>query len=157
MKMKSLLTDSGTEVVFKADDKIDDVILDKKECTYSYFADPMYVFMDAEYNQYEVEAENMGDALNYLEDGMPCEVVFYDGKAISVELPTSVVREITYTEPAVKGDTSGKVLKPAKIATGFEIAVPLFVETRATRSKSTPAPANTAAAPSNLFAAAVAM
>jgi elongation factor P len=117
----------GTEVVFKADDKIDNVILDKKECTYSYFADPMYVCMDTEYNQYEVEAENMGDALNYLEDGMALEVVFYDGKAISVELPTSVEREITWTEPAVKGDTSGKVLKPAKINTGFEVAVPLFV------------------------------
>jgi hypothetical protein len=75
--------------VFKADDKMDQVILDKKECTYSYFADPMYVCMDADYNQYEVEAENMGDALNYLEDGMAVEVVFYDGKAISVELPTS--------------------------------------------------------------------
>lgn len=73
-------------------------------------------------NQYEVEAENMGDALNYLEDGMTAEVVFYDGKAISVELPTSVEREITWTEPAVKGDTSGKVLKPAKIATGFRSA-----------------------------------
>jgi elongation factor P len=102
-------------------------LLDKKDCTYSYFADPMYVWMDGEYNQYEVEAENMGDALNYLEDGLPAEVVFYEGKAISVELPTSLEREITWTEPAVKGDTSGKVLKPAKIATGFEIGVPIFV------------------------------
>jgi elongation factor P len=58
---------------------------------------------------------------------MPCEVRFYEGKAISIELPTTVVREITYTEPAVKGDTSGKVMKPAKIASGFEIPVPLFV------------------------------
>ena len=127
MKLKSLLNNQGTETVFKADDKMDQIILDKKECTYSYFADPMYVWMDAEYNQYEVEAENMGDALNYLEDGMAAEVVFYDGKAISVELPTSVEREITWTEPAVKGDTSGKVLKPAKLATGFEIGVPIFV------------------------------
>ena len=127
MKLKSLLNNSGTEVVFKADDKMDQIVLDKKECTYSYFADPMYVFMDHEYNQFEVEAENMGDAISYLEDGMPVEVVFYDGKAISVELPTTVVREVT-TEPAVKGDTSGKVMKPAKTATGFEIAVPLFVE-----------------------------
>ena len=76
--------------------------LDRKEVTYSYFADPMYVFMDADYNQYEIEAEAMTDALKYLEDGMPCEVVFYDGKAISVELPTSVVREVIYTEPAVR-------------------------------------------------------
>ncbi len=127
MKMKRLLNGTGAELVFKADDKMDQIVLDKKECTYSYFADPMYAFMDADYNQFEVESENMGDALSYLEDGMAVEVVFYDGKAISVELPTSVVREVV-TEPAVKGDTSGKVMKPAKIATGFEIAVPLFVE-----------------------------
>ena len=128
MKLKSLLNNSGTEVVYKADDKMDQIVLDKKECTYSYFADPMYVFMDTEYNQFEVEAENMGDAISYLEDGMTVEVVFYDGKAISVELPTSVVREIE-TDPAVKGDTSGKVLKPAKIVgTGFVISVPIFVE-----------------------------
>jgi elongation factor P len=84
--------------------------------------------MDAEYNQYEVEGDNMSDALKYLEDGLACEVVFYDGKAISVELPTTVVREVVYTEPAVKGDTSGKVMKPAKIGSGFELPVPLFVD-----------------------------
>ena len=127
MKLKSLIANFNTEVVFKADDKMDQIVLEKKDCTYSYFADPMYVWMDAEYNQFEVESENMGDALNYLEDGMPAEVVFYEGKAISVELPTSVEREITWTEPAVKGDTSGKVLKPAKLATGYEIGVPIFV------------------------------
>jgi elongation factor P len=127
MKMKNLLTDAGQEAVYRSDDKFDMVVLDRKEATYSYFADPLYVFMDTEYNQYEVESENLGDAIHYLEDGMSCEVVFYNEKAISVELPTTVVREITYTEPAVKGDTSGKVLKPAKIATGFEVSVPLFV------------------------------
>src|SRR5512139_4334458 len=68
MKLKSLLSNSGTEVVFKADDKVDQVILEKNDCTYSYFADPMYAFMDSDYNQFEVEAENMGDVLNYLED-----------------------------------------------------------------------------------------
>ena len=129
MKFKNLLTDAPSENIFKADEKFEVVTLERKEVTYSYLADPMYVFMDAEYNQYEVEKENMGDALNYLEDGMACEVVFYNGKAISVELPTSVVREIVYTEPAVRGDTSGKVLKPAKIATGYEVSVPLFCET----------------------------
>lgn len=128
MKFKNLLTESPSEAVYKADDKFDIVVLDKKEVTYSYYANPMYVFMDFEYNQYEIEAETMSDVLNLLEDGMACEVVFYNDKAISVELPNSVVREITYTEPAVKGDTSGKVMKPAKIATGFELSVPLFCE-----------------------------
>jgi elongation factor P len=128
MKMKNLLTGTGTETVYRADDKFETVQLDRKEVTYSYFADPMYVFMDADYNQYEIEAEYMEDALKYLQDAMPCEVVFYDGKAISVELPTMLVREVVYTEPAVKGDTSGKVMKPARINTGFELPVPAFVE-----------------------------
>jgi elongation factor P len=129
MKLKNLLSGAGQETVFKADEKFETLVLDRKECTYSYFADPMYVFMDSEYNQYEVEAESMGDALNYVEEGMVCEVVFYEGRAISVELPTSVVREVAYTEPAVKGDTSGKVMKPARIApTNFEVSVPAFVD-----------------------------
>ena len=127
MKYKNLLTDAPGESVFKADDKFEVVVLERRECTYSYFADPMYVFMDADYNQYEVEKDSMGDALNYLEDGMAVEVVFYNDKAISVDMPTTLVREIVYTEPAVKGDTSsGKVLKGAKINTGFELQVPLF-------------------------------
>ena len=129
MKLKNLLTGAPSESVYKADDKFEVVVLERKEVTYSYFADPMYVFMDADYEQYEVEAENMTDALKYLIDGMPCEVVFFNGKAISVDLPTSVVREVEYTEPAVKGDTSGKVMKPARIApSGFELPVPAFVE-----------------------------
>ncbi len=127
-KFKNLLTGTASEGIYKADDKFDQVVPERKECTYSYFADPMYVFMDAEYNQYEVEGENMSDAVNYIEDGMPVEVVFFDGKAISVEMPNSVVREVIYTEPAVKGDTSGKVMKPAKISTGMTLPVPLFVE-----------------------------
>lgn len=129
MKLKNLLTGAVSETVYKADEKFEVVVLDRKECTYSYYADPMYVFMDAEYNQYEVEADNLGNVLNYLEDGMPCEVVFFEGKAISVEMPSSVVREVEYTEPAVKGDTTGKVMKPARIKpTGFVVSVPAFVE-----------------------------
>lgn len=128
MKFKNLLTDSPSEAIYRADDKFDVVVLDRKECTYSYFSDPMYVFMDEEYNQHEVEKDNLGDALNYMEEGMPCEVVFYNDKPISIELPNSVVREIVYTEPAVRGDTSGKVMKPAKITTGWELPVAAFCE-----------------------------
>jgi elongation factor P len=130
MKLKNLLNESSTEAVFNASDKFDIVVLEKKEVTYSYFTDPAYVFMDEEFNQYEVDQDSMEDALKFLEDGMSCDVVFYEGKAISVELPNSVTREITYTEPAVKGDTSsGKVMKTAKLNTGFELMVPLFCDT----------------------------
>ena len=126
MKFKNLLTGSGSEAVYKADEKFELLVLDRKEVTYSYFADPMYVFMDAEYNQFEIEKDSMRDALHYLQEGLPAEVTFYEGRPISVEVPDSLTREIIYTEPAVRGDTSGKVLKPAKLATGFEIQVPLF-------------------------------
>ena len=130
MKLKNLLSNGGTETVFRADDRLDDVILEHKDCTYSYYGDPLYVFMDEEFNQYEIEKDNMGDVLNYLIDGMEdvCQVTFYNGKAISVELPITIVREVEYTEPAVKGDTSGKVVKPARLAgTGYVISVPDFV------------------------------
>ncbi len=131
MKLKNLLQGSGTETVFKADDKLEDIQLERLECTYSYFADPMYVFMDSDFNQYDVEAENMGDAINYIVDGMEeiCQVTFYEGKAISVELPTTIIREVGYTEPAAHGDTSGKVMKPASIVgTDLKVMVADFVK-----------------------------
>lgn len=128
MKLKNLLTGSVSENVFRADDKFEVVVLERKEATYSYFNDPMYVFMDESFEQHEVEKDNLGDALNYLQDGMQGELVFYQGKAISIELPTTVVCEIIYTEPAVRGDTSGKVMKPAKLNTGYELPVAAFCE-----------------------------
>ena len=129
MKLKNLLSGSASETVYRADEKFEVVTLERKDVTYSYFSDPSYVFLDSDYNQYEMDNESMGDALNFLEDGMPCELVLYQGRPISVEIPQTVVREIVHTEPAVRGDTSGKVLKPAKLKTGFEIRVPLFCDT----------------------------
>ena len=130
MKMKNLLTAQAQESVFKADEKFDQVLLEQKKVTFSYFSDPMYIFMDEEFNQYEVEKDNLGDTLIYLEDGMEeqCDVVLYEGKAISVELPTIVVREVEYTEPAAKGDTSGKVMKTESLKNGQEVQVAAFVE-----------------------------
>ena len=130
MKLKNLLQGTNTETVYKADEKFELLQLERKDVTYSYFADPLYVWMDADYNPYEIEKDNMGDALIYLEEAMAAEVTFYDGKAISVELPTMLVREVEYTEPAARGDTSGKVMKIATIVpTSYEIQVPAFVET----------------------------
>ncbi|MGB4882005.1 MAG: elongation factor P [Neisseria sp.] len=129
MKLKNLLTGAATESIYKADDKFDVVVLERKKCLYSYFADPMYVFMDEEFNQYEIEAENIGDSMQFIVEGMEeqCEVTFYDGKAISVELPTIIVREVEYTEPAIKGDTSGKVMKNARLVGGAEVQVAAYI------------------------------
>jgi elongation factor P len=129
MKLKNLLSGTATETVYRADEKFELVQLERKEVTYSYYAEPSYVFMDQEFNQYEVDAEGMGEALNYLEDGMPAEVTLYQDRPIAVDIPQTLAREIISTEPAVRGDTSGKVLKPAKLKTGYEIRVPLFCDT----------------------------
>ncbi len=129
MKLKNLLTGTASETVYRSDEKFDMVTLERKDVTYSYFADPLYVFVDSEFNQFEVEAESMGDTLNYVADGMEAELVLYNDKPIAVDIPQTIVREIAYTEPAVKGDTSGKATKPAKLKTGFVVAVPLFCAT----------------------------
>jgi elongation factor P len=131
MKLKNLLSGILTETVYKADDMFDNIILEKKDVTYSYFSDPAYVFVDEEYNQYELSEDDLGDMLNYLEDGMTdvCEVTFYEGRPISLTPPKTVVREIEYSEPAARGDTSGKVMKLARLKNGFEIQVAAFCET----------------------------
>ncbi len=127
-KLRSLLKGTLTESVFKADEKFEDIVLEKKAVTYSYFGDPNYVFMDEEYNQHEIDADVLGEGVNFLEEGMPCEMTFYNGRGIAVELPTTVIREIEYTEPAARGDTSGKVTKTARLVGGFEIKVPAFCD-----------------------------
>ena len=88
----------------------------------------------AETQPFQFTGGNLGEALHYLKDGMECEAVFYNEKAISVELPTTIARKVAYSEPAVKGNTSGNVLKEAKIENAIEehqhsVQVPLFVST----------------------------
>ena len=125
----NLLRDQGLNVDVVTGAGTGTYLLEAASEIYTEIQPGSYIFMDADYNQYEIEKDSMGAALDYLEEGLPCGVVFYDGRAISVELPSSVVREITYTEPAIRGDTSGKVLKPATISTGINVPVPLFCET----------------------------
>ena len=130
-KMKNLLTNSPLENVFRGDDKFDVVVLDKKPVTYSYFADPLYVFMDTEYNQYEIDAESLSDIEKYLSPDMTdiCEVTFYEGRPISVVLPQTIIREVEYTEPVARGDTSGKITKSAILKdTKHDLQVSSFVE-----------------------------
>ncbi|HOC30488.1 MAG TPA: elongation factor P, partial [Treponemataceae bacterium] len=88
-------------------------------------------FMDEEtYEQFEINKEDLGDNVNYiaLGDEFTVELTFYDGKPVGVKTPIQVVREITYCEPGVKGDTSGKATKAATLDTGFVVQVPLFCD-----------------------------
>ena len=130
MKLKNLLSGSSTETVYKADDKMEPDILDRAKVTYSYFSEPNYVFMDEEFNQYELNQDDLESVLPFIFDGMTdvCEAVFFEGKVVSVDLPTTIVRQITYTEGSARGDTSGKVMKPAKLSNGTEVKVADFCE-----------------------------
>jgi elongation factor P len=127
IKLKSLLSGNVTDTVYRASDKFDLVVLERRKMQYLYGSDGAYTFMDNEtYEQMDLNSDDLGDALNYLQEQMTIDVVMHGDKAVGVELPTQIEVEITYTEPAVRGDTGGKVLKAATIVTGFEIQVPLY-------------------------------
>lgn len=127
MKLKNLSTGNMSETVYRASDKFEDVILERKSMQFLYETNGFYTFMDQEtFEQMDLNKDDLGDALNYLREEMVIDIIVYGTKPVGVELPAQVEATISYTEPAVKGDTSGKVLKTAKIDTGYEIQVPLY-------------------------------
>lgn len=130
MKLKNLLSGSTTETVYKFDDKMEQVILDQVDVTYSYKSDGLFVFVDEEYNQYELNADDIESVLPYIVDGMTdvCSAVFFQGKVVSVDMPTTITRQIDYTEGSARGDTSGKVMKGAKLSNGTAVKVPDFCD-----------------------------
>jgi elongation factor P len=127
-KMKNLITGQIKEDVMKAADKLEDIRLDKKTMQFLYEVGGDYNFMDQEtFEQIALTADDLGDSTNYLKEEMFIDILLYEERPVGVELPNSVEREVTYTEPGLRGDTTGKVLKPATIETGYELSVPLFV------------------------------
>lgn len=127
MKLKNLSTNGVSETVYRASDKFDLIVLDRRPMQYLYASDDFYTFMDQEnYEQIELTKEDLGDALNFLTEQMIISVITHGPKPVGVEMPDKVDLAITYTEPAVKGDTGGKVLKAATLETGFEVQVPLY-------------------------------
>ena len=130
LRLKHLMSNRIVESVMKAEDKMETVVLDRKECSYSYYAAPNHVFVDSDFNQYEIDSETIPDLAKYLMPEMSevCEVTFYEGRPISVVLPKIIVREVEYTEPAARGDTSGKITKTAILkGTKHEIQVSAFI------------------------------
>lgn len=126
-KYKNMTTGSVSEVVFKIDEKLDDVRLDKRIMQFLYEVDDRYAFMDQEtFDQIEITKEDIGDNIRYIKEQADVDILFYEGKPVSVEVPKAVELEITYTETGLRGDTSGKVLKPATLETGYELQVPIF-------------------------------
>lgn len=128
-KLKNVLSGKVVEKTFNAGVKVETAEVDKREMNYLYNDGSSYVFMDNQnYEQMTLSDDVVGDAKDYLLENQGAIVAVYEGNPIYVELPASVVLEITYTEPGLQGDRSSGGTKPATVETGLQIQVPLFVE-----------------------------
>jgi elongation factor P len=128
-KLKNVKTGAVVERTFRADEKVNLAVLDKREMQYLYADDAGLVFMDNEtYEQTHVDPELLGDSVKFLKDGTICNIPVYEGTPIGAELPLNLELEITETEPGMKGDRVSGALKPATLETGAIVQVPLFIE-----------------------------
>ncbi len=130
IKLRNLRTGSTIERTFDAGSRFQRAYLDRHTVQYSYNDGDAYYFMDqGTYEMVQLSSEQLGDAKNYLLDGMQLDVVYYNDEPINVELPITVDLAVTYTEPGFKGDTATGGTKPATVETGLVVQVPLFVST----------------------------
>jgi elongation factor P len=128
-KIKNLATGAVLEVTFFSGDRIDEPDLEEQSMQFSYLEGDNYVFMNTEnYEQVYIPGEALGENRNWIIDNLVCSVLFFEGKPIDISLPNFVVLQITESEPGFKGDTSGNTTKKAKLSTGVQIDVPLFVD-----------------------------
>ncbi|UCG09927.1 MAG: elongation factor P [Dehalococcoidia bacterium] len=128
LKVRDIRGGHTIERTFQATEKFARARLDFRTMQYLYNEGDLYYFMDEEnFEQLPLNASQLGDALNYLKEGMSLEVSSYKGELVGVELPITVELEVTQTEPGFKGDTATAGNKPAKLETGLKIQVPLFV------------------------------
>jgi len=127
-KLRSLRSGTQTENRFRSEDKVDRVTLEQHEMQYLYQSDDQYHFMNTEnYEQIMLDAEALGDAVNYLTENLQVQVEFYEGSPMGVSLPKTVDLKVTQTDPALKSATVTNVLKPATVETGAIVQVPGFV------------------------------
>ena len=124
LRVKNLVTNSTMDLGIDAGEKFDEVDLESHVTKLSYIDGDTFVFMDQD--TYE-----LGDYAGYItpDDDLEINLTFYEGSPVGIDLPVRVTRQVTYCEPGVKGDTSGKSMKPATLDTGIEVRVPLFINT----------------------------
>jgi elongation factor P len=129
-RLKNLITGFTTDPTFRSGDKVDRPDLNERDVQFLYMSDDVFHFMDpVSYDQFEVPVKVLGQTANFLVDGMPVSLLFYNGKPINIEIPNNVVLQVVECDPAVRGDTVSGATKPAKLQTGFSCQVPLFVNT----------------------------
>ena len=128
-KLKNIITGKVVDKTFNAGTKVDFETVDRRDYQYLYQDGDGFVFMDlADYDQISLTAATVGDAKNFMLENQNVQIALNNGTPLYVELPTSVILEITYTEPGLQGDRSTGGTKPATVETGLEIQVPLFLE-----------------------------
>jgi elongation factor P len=128
VKVRNLRSGGTMEKTYPSGSRVQDVRLDHAVVQYLYHDGDLYFFMNTEtYEQPAINAKTLGDAVNYLTDGMSLELESYDGEPISIDLPTTVDLEVIQTDPGFAGDTATNANKPARVTTGILVQVPLFV------------------------------
>jgi len=128
-KIRNVRSGKVVDKTFNAGTKVDFATVDRRDYSYLYQDGENYVFMDqTDYDQVTVPGTVVGDAANFMLEGQEVQIAMHDGEALQVEMPASVVLEVTYTEPGLQGDRSSAGTKPATLETGYEIQVPLFLE-----------------------------
>ncbi|QMU98786.1 elongation factor P [Microbacterium esteraromaticum] len=129
-KLKNVVTGKTVDKTYNAGTKIEIENVDRRDFTYLYTDGDSFVFMDQEdYDQINVSSATVGDAANFMLENQQVQIALNNGNPLYIELPASVVLEVTYTEPGLQGDRSSAGTKPATLETGYEIQVPLFLET----------------------------
>ncbi|WP_424463880.1 elongation factor P [Pseudoclavibacter helvolus] len=128
-KLKQVVSGKTVDRTFNAGAKIETATVDRRDFQYLYRDGEGYVFMDqTDYDQITLDERIVGDAAKYMLEQQSVQIALNEGEPLYIELPPSVVLEITYTEPGLQGDRSNAGTKPATVETGAEIQVPLFVE-----------------------------
>jgi elongation factor P len=129
-KLRNVRSGKVVDKTFNAGTKVDFETVDRRDYSYLYQDGENFVFMDqTDYDQINVPVATVGDAANFMLEGQEVQIAMHNGEALGIELPASVVLEVTYTEPGLQGDRSSAGTKPATLETGYEIQVPLFLET----------------------------
>ncbi len=127
-KLRNLLTGMATDPTFRSGDKVPRADLEERTGQYLYVSEGAYHFMDpASYEQYQVSEAIIDDKKNYMMENMEVQLLFFEGRIISIEIPNHVVLQVVECAPAVRGDTVSGATKPAKVSTGYSCQVPLFV------------------------------
>lgn len=129
VKLKNLITGAVIPKTFKGQDKIEPAEVTSKTVQYLYNDGSAFFFMDPNsFEQFELLADLVDEAKNFMKEGDELALQFFDGKVITVEMPKNVYLEVTYTEAVVKGDTTSSVLKDATLETGAVVKVPAFIK-----------------------------